>query len=427
MPRAAVRKPFLCRPFLCNPGLCASGLVLASSVWGGPSPSAADETWSCPVTPAESQVVDEPGTGARTVFVTTSPADDSNLYFHDRSWLTDESMLIFTSDRTGRREPFGYVERTGEIVRLCGEGGAPVGGVTCGRRSNVVYGIRGSDVVQLRVEVAPGVVSGELSRVTAHAKKVAEIPRHGGLRSALSESSDGRRLAVGYVSPDDPEVHRIAAIEVETGKVVTIAEARFPISHVQWSWTRPDLILFARTYPEGDRVPEDIDPAAEPRSRVWLVDLSGRPAWPVFPQKPDELVTHECWWTEERFTFCGGHHPHESHLKVYDLRTQRISILGAGSWWPGGSAAEIAKRAWWHASGSPDGRWAAADTFHGDIVLFDAATSEERPLSDGHRAFGSGGAHPHVGWGPSSDRVVYTSNKRGNPDVVVTYVPKAWR
>lgn len=80
-----------------------------------------------------------------------------------------------------------------------------------------------------------------------------------------------------------------------------------------------------------------------------------------------------------------------------------------------------------HASGSPDGRWAAADNFHGDIVLFDARTAEERPLSRGHRVFGSDGAHPHVDRAPASDRGVYASDRRGNPDVVIRRVPQAWR
>jgi oligogalacturonide lyase len=400
--------------------------IVLALAWGAPlARTSAEEAWSCQVSPPEREAVTEPESGARTVFATTNPAGDWNLYFHDRSWLADGSILAFYSDRAGRRDLFGYVEATGEIVRIGRPGDAPLDAVTCARRGNTVYAIRGDEVLALTVEVA--VQPGAPARASVRARRIADVPRNGGLRSALNESCDGRRLSLGYVDPGKPGTHRIAAMEVETGKVAAVAEVEFPVSHVQFSWTRPDLVMFARTYPEGDRVPERVEPGSEPRCRVWLADLSGKPARPVFPQKPGELVTHECWWTEDRFTFSGGHRPHESHLKVHDLKTGRISILGAGSWWPEGTAAEITKRAWWHASGSPDGRWAAADTFHGDIVLFDAGTAEERPLSRGHRVFGSDGAHPHVAWAPSSDRVVYTSNKRGNPDVVITRVPAEWR
>ncbi|MBI4600591.1 MAG: PD40 domain-containing protein [Planctomycetes bacterium] len=403
-------------------------LLLALALGTPFAARATEESWSCQVSPPEREVVTEPESGARTVFVTTSAADDSNLYFHDRSWIADGSLLVFYSDRAGRRDLFGYVEATGEIVRIGppdDPGGAPLDAVTCSRRGSIVYAIRGRDVLALTVDLA--VQTSSPTRASVRARQVCAVPKNGGLRSALNESSDGRLLALGLTDPDRPGTNRIAAIEVETGKVSTVTEVQFPVSHVQFSWTRPDLVLFARTYPEGDRVPERAEPGSEPHARLWLADLSGKPAWPVFWQKPGELVTHECWWTEDRFTFCGGHRPHESHLKVYDLKSGRISILGAGSWRPEASAEEITKRAWWHASGSPDGRWAAADTFHGDVVLFDAATAEERPLSRGHRVFGSNGAHPHVGWAPSSDRVVYASNVRGNPDVVVTGVPAGWR
>ncbi len=47
-----------------------------------------------------------------------------------------------------------------------------------------------------------------------------------------------------------------------------------------------------------------------------------------------------------------------------------------------------AKRNWWHASGSPDGRWVAADNWHGDIMLFDGKTSRPQLLTTGHRTYG---------------------------------------
>ena len=154
--------------------------------------------------------------------------------------------------------------------------------------------------------------------------------------------------------------------------------------------------------------------------------ISGPTAAADTLQTPGELVTHECWWTRNRFTFCGAYHPDESHVKVFDPATDRISIVAREAGGRRERPLRSLRAAWWHAAGSPDGRWIVADTFHGDVVLFNAKTTEEYPLTTGHRVFGKGGAHPHPGWAPSSDRVVFTSNRRGNPDLVIAYVPRAW-
>jgi hypothetical protein len=41
----------------------------------------------------------DPRTGAELLFLTTSPEKDANLYFHEYSWLADESVILSTSSR----------------------------------------------------------------------------------------------------------------------------------------------------------------------------------------------------------------------------------------------------------------------------------------------------------------------------------------
>src|SRR6266850_3110576 len=62
---------------------------------------AAAEVSSFPleVLPPEHKRMTDPKTGAELLFLTTAPEDDSNLYFHEHSWLTDESAILFTSSR----------------------------------------------------------------------------------------------------------------------------------------------------------------------------------------------------------------------------------------------------------------------------------------------------------------------------------------
>ncbi len=397
-------------------------LLVCVAAGVGPSSAPANE-WSCEILPPERQTGVDPQSGARVVFVTTHRATDQGLYFHERSWLSDGSMLIFLSQRTGRSEPFGYVESFGHLVQLIPDGAPATGLITCARAGNRIFAVREGRVVEWHVSVKEG----DPPAVRIRERQVTDLSCHGASAAGLSENADGRYLGTSFADAKNPGRHQIIAIELATGRVIRVAALDFPAWHVQFSWTQPDLILFSRSYPEGDRMPPPKDPNAPPHCRMWLVRLDGKPPRPIHLQRPNELVTHECWWTEDRITFCGGHHvPEESHLKVYDMKTGRISILGAGSWWPGGDPDQIRRRAWWHAAGSPDGRWAVADNPYGDIVLFDAFTTEERLLTGGHRKPGES-VHAHPGWAPSSDRVVFTSTQKGNADVVIAYVPKGWR
>ena len=66
----------------------------------------------------------DPPTGVDLLFVTTGPTRDLVLYLHQRSWLADESMLLFQSLRP-EYELRGYLVATGELVHLT----TPRGGI----------------------------------------------------------------------------------------------------------------------------------------------------------------------------------------------------------------------------------------------------------------------------------------------------------
>jgi hypothetical protein len=80
-----------CRP---NVNQWAAGIVLA-----GCGAAAAPNFYPLEVFPPESKRMTDPRTGAELLFLTTAPEKDSNLYFHEYSWLADESVILFTSSR----------------------------------------------------------------------------------------------------------------------------------------------------------------------------------------------------------------------------------------------------------------------------------------------------------------------------------------
>ena len=148
-------------------------------------------------------------------------------------------------------------------------------------------------------------------------------------------------------------------------------------------------------------------------------------------------MTHESWWVNDQILFCGAppalklkgdsQRRERSHVNTLDPKTGHVRILGAGSWWPGATEAEIWRRNWWHAAGSSDGRWVAADNPHGDIVLFEGSTTRPRLLTTGHRTYG-GGAHPHPGWDRRGRQVIFTSHMLGGQtQACVATIPNHWQ
>ncbi|MBI4556655.1 MAG: hypothetical protein HY706_03660 [Candidatus Hydrogenedentes bacterium] len=390
------------------------GLTLAVLVAGLRGFGADEVQYSLQVLPAERQQTTDPETGAELTFLTTNPARDTNLYFHERSWLPNGSLILFYSQREDGGL-MGYITATGELVRIATPSGG-VGQATASINRSSVFVTRGQEVLELALEIEPS-TSPEASRskVTCTERTICVHP-YSSLSSYLNQSCDGKYLSAGCSGPASSDTNPgIVIINVSTGEYRELC--RIPPSigyggHVQWSHTNPDLLSFAGR-----------------AGRLWVVDIRDGQPRNVYKQWPDELVTHESWWVDDQLLFCGGVHPRpteDSHVKLLNLATGHVRIVGEGSWWPNASPSDIAKRNWWHADGSDDGRWVVADNWHGDIMLFEGKTGRPRLLTAGHRTYGSGD-HPHVGWDRRGRQVVFASQKLGNSDVCVATVPETWQ
>lgn len=386
--------------------LCASIAVVVGSE--GLAPGA---PYALVVLPREDTAEKDPATGADLLFLTKGGNKDTNLYFHQRSWLSDSSIMLFVSNGA-QRGLMGYVIETGEIVRLTAADGSRLGNATAAVSHNSVFSMAGERLleIQLSLEIS-GTGADRRARVTARERHLATLPRMDG---SLNESCDGKFLAVGR-GAEAGRRNTIELIEVASGQTRTLCEnpeGTIYHGHVQWSTTNPNWLSFAGA-----------------PYRLWVVDIRDGKPWSPYKEMPGELVTHESWWVNDQLIFCGGPHSaplEESHVKAIDLHTGTVRIVGAGSWWPDAKPAELARRNWWHASASADGRWVAADNWHGDIVLFEGNTTRPRLLAANHRTYG-GGSHPEVGWDRKGERVVFASHKLGVVTVCVATIPAAWQ
>ncbi len=389
----------------------------------------------------------DPKTGAELLFLTTAPEKDANLYFHEYSWLADESVILFTSSRA-KGGLMGYVTATGELIRFKTPRG-PLGGATAAAKGNAVLASRGREIVEVKLVIQPSdEPTARRSRVTATERVIATLPE-GSPSTSLNPSCDGKYVALGVTGlagksrglaapKSDEGGSGICKVNLKTGKLTEVC--RFPqppgfSGHVQWSRTNPNLISFAGARgPTGD-VAGPVHVSAGPEDyaargqRLWVVDIRDGIPRNVYLAEEGELVTHESWWVNDQLLFCGGKSPTAavlSHVKVLNIYSGEVRIVGAGAWLPDASPSDAARLNWWHAAGSANGHWIAADNSHGDIMLFEGKTTRPHLLTSGHRTYG-GGEHPHVGWDRRGEKVVFASHLLGDLNVCVATIPKAWQ
>lgn len=392
----------------------ASAAVLLLCVLGAAAAQAEPVTgkpYRLELLPREDSTRTDPETGAALLFLTNGKEKDGNLYFHQRSWLADGSVILFSSQRE-KGGLMGYVAATGELARITASDGAPVNRPTAAVNRNSVFAMSGDRCLEIALSVEVKTRRGvPRAVVTAVERQLCVLP---GVDVYLNESCDARYLAAGgaAMANGKPGIMLVDEADGSTRLACALPEGLAYGGHVQWSTTNPNWISFAGR-------PE----------RLWMVDIrEGKPFCP-YVQRPGELVTHESWWVNDQLMFCGGVHaaPHEdSHVKLLDPRTGVVRIIGEGAWWPGATPEELAKRNWWHASGSPDGCWAAGDNWHGDIMLFEGPAARPRLLTTGHRTYGRG-AHPEVGWDRRGEQVIFNSHMLGEPAVCVATIPETWR
>ena len=366
--------------------------------------------WQCEIFPAEHEITTDPETGAKVVFITSDTSKDVNLYFDLNCWFNDLSMMVFYSDRMGRNELFGYLTRTGEIVRLQSADDPTAGHATVDYQTNDIYVVRENIIYQWHVDIEIFDDPNSPSIVKVKERKIASVPEGTSFFMELTESADGKYLS-GELNYQEKEEQEIVAVDIKTGEFKKLLSGWKNISHVQFNKYNKNLLRFSHS-----------------PHRMWYIDIR-KPgiANKLHKQEPGELVTHEDWWVNDQMTFVGGYRKDNYHVKVIDLKTQTTRIIGAGTWWKEGTPFELSKYNWWHASGSRDGRWVATDNWHGHIAIMDARTSHIRLLTTWHRPYGNVGIEqPHVGWAPDSKSVEFTSHKRGNPDVCIAYLPEEW-
>jgi hypothetical protein len=166
--------------------------LLTMTVTEASSPAKPNTAYSLEVLPADHTIKKDPVTGATLTFLTTK-TPSSGIYFHERSWLANSSMIVFQ----GHRGLMGYLTATGELVVLATPSGG-LGAATAAAQRNSVFCMRGGDVLELALTIeASPTPAGTPSKVTVVERRIATLPSGGQLnvshddRYSFSHSQEG--------------------------------------------------------------------------------------------------------------------------------------------------------------------------------------------------------------------------------------------
>jgi oligogalacturonide lyase len=416
--------------------------------------------------PSEKKMVKDPVTGTMLTFLTSAPAGDSKIYQTHNQWTSDSKWVIFRSNRV-RGEAMAVNEETGEIVQVS-EGGF-TGMLSVARKSMRLFFMRnvrteqegGNRMAPRAVQVIEVDLeklfadskSGKLKEASAYQRVCGTTPAEMGAGGDMALDGDeeyvyfrvGKQEAAKHL-PEGTKIEEnfgprnmgagpsgIGKMSLITGECGFVTAVPFQIGHIQTNpWVAGEIVFCWET---GGKAPQ----------RTWTVVSDGSGLRPLYPESPQEWITHEAVISRDEVAIAimghrkpgipalpadpknpgqevgwgpSGTREKPTGLGIVNLRTREITIAGQT---PSGSGL-------WHVNGSSDGRWAAGDDFSRGIYLIDRHTHEMILLSAGHKETASD--HPHPTFSPDGSRIEIQSamlsedNKAMN--ICIIPVPESW-
>jgi oligogalacturonide lyase len=230
----------------------------------------------------------------------------------------------------------------------------------------------------------------------------------------------------------------IAKMNLKTGEVKVVVAVPFQVGHVQTNPWVPGEIVFC--WETGGKAPQ----------RTWTVNADGTGLRSVFPEGPNDWITHEAVTSKDevalailahrRIKIPGTEHvendgpgqgdawgpagtgEHPTGLAIINLRTREMRIV---SQVPMGDPG----RSVWHVHASSDGRWAVADDFQYRLWITDRRTGENMLLADlGHKTTAQDHIHPtfNVAGTKIQVQTAMLSADNRTMNICIVPVPEDW-
>lgn len=416
--------------------------------------------------PSERKVIEDPLTGAKLIFLTSTPAGDHKIYQTHNQWTSDGKWLIFRSERV-KDEAMAVNEKTGEIVQVT-EGGF-TGMLNVARKSMKLYFMRYRaddtshttlDVVEVDLDrLFDDSKAGKTKDASAYQRVCGTTPceLEAGGDMALDGGEEwvwfrvGKNEAFRHLpegTPIEPSFgprHMgagpagIAGMNIHTGEIRYVVSVPFQIGHIQSNPWVPGQIVFC--WETGGKSPQ----------RTWIVNSDGTGLRSLYRESDHEWITHEAVISPDEVAFAimghrkigntpgdtitgtgvkginpgqepgwgpSGTREKPTGLGIVNIHTREMTIAGQT---PSGSG-------FWHVSGSPDRRFVVGDDFGRNIYLINRQTHEMILLSTGHKP--TAADHPHPTFSPDGTKIeiqsAMLSEDNRSMNICIIPVPKKW-
>lgn len=412
---------------------------------------------------SERKVVTDSITGAKLVFLTSTPAGDSKIYQTHNQWTSDGKWLIFRSKRV-EGEAMAVNEETGEMVQVT-EGGY-MGMLNIARKSMNLYFLRRQpnssliDLIEVDLkQLFADSESNNLQPESVYQRICGTIPSawEGGGDLALDGDEEwawfrvGKKEAAKHL-PKGTKIEKsfgprnmgagpngIAGMNVFTGETKYVTSVPFQIGHIQSNpWVSGQIVFCWET---GGKSPQ----------RTWIVYSDGSGLRPLYPESEYEWVTHEAVITPDEVAFAimghrkilgvareenigtdvkginpgqeaawgsSGTREKPTGLGIVNIESREMLIAGQI---PFGSG-------FWHVNGSADKKFVVGDDFDRNIYLIDRRNSEMMLLSTGHKK--TAADHPHPTFSPDGTRVqiqsAMLSEDNRSMNICIIHLPEEW-
>ena len=334
--------------------------------------------------PSEKRIIADATTGRPLTLLTSGAVGDAKIYPTHPQWAHDGVNIIFRSgERAGSPQIFAVNEQTGDIVQLTDGPGVDIGSINVARLSNRVFYLRKGATQALKsIDLTALLADSKAGKLKAAGYETSHGTLPAGFINAggFTLDADEKTAYFGFdqeTAPPRPQggpvpqvPGGILAMDIATGSIRTVVESTFRMGHVQANPFKPGEILYC--WETGGDAPQ----------RMWAVNADGTGNREVFKESPDDWVTHEQFADADHVIFnLLGHTAklaqRPTGIMVVNLRTGEVENLGQV---PFTSKA----RSFWHNGVTYDGRYAAGDTFNGDLYLIDRSNGERKLLSTGH-------------------------------------------
>ena len=396
-------------------------------------------------TPSERWTYTDAQTGNKITVLTDTLKNDRFLYQTDPMWTADGKYLLFRSSSRGdgtmveRTQPNGekkkwkptqiyFIEMaTGKIIQATE--GADLGNAFLANRSNKLFISRNenhqwklyvmdldrffADVEHDKVgkpakyERLIGIFPAEMGRPGGYAVDCMDDYAYITVEREGTEEEKERMMKNAFLPETNqpvkikPTLCGIRKMNLQTGEVTKVIDTEFKVGHIQASRFTPGEIVFCN------------ETGGDAHQRMWFCTADGKVFKPLYKETALDWVTHETFATKDYVYFnILGFLPRlrkqANGIYRINLRTDDVEQIGQVEMEKDRCAidGQLVGRGFWHCNASRDNRWAAGDTFGGNVWMMNVATGERHWLVSDTKMRPD---HAHPSFSPDGTKVLFQS------------------